>query len=326
MARLKEDTDPAVAKRRAKNKASRIRRKLEEQPDKVDPSELAYLADYEASLGRTVSPQGADTLGAVPSPAPGSPDVGASPAPSVPVLPAPPPAPPSSSSASSPPRPPLVFPPPPPPPPAVAGVAGAKASGRWQDKYGAQMGGREMACILVGDSVHEFVVAMQNAITESGGRPAVDATAMRPIFILAADDLLPPHVEATAPVLAACTTATLTLQAFVRRKAIKEAQARKSARGGKLVAMDGGRKDAPPSSSSASSPVDDRAAPASELDHDNPAGVTYASNPDQVELDLEPAAPEQPADGRAPVREADYITAPVEAPRVYVPPGFDGLS
>lgn len=292
----KSEIDPALAKQRARNKASRIRTK---EPGKQTPRDLEFLASYEATY-KDSDTSAVDEAPAAPELADVA-QVGAAPAPA--ATPAP---------TAVPPRSPFL-PPAMPSPPRIdmATAAGSAKGAKWQAKYGEAVNGRERACFLLGGAVHEFCVAMQTMIADSGGSPIVDAKAMLPIFVLAADDLLPPHVEATAPVVAGVTALTLSFQALVRRKQIQAlAGARKG--GGKLVAMDGGRSKAP-----APEEPGERAAPVAES----------GAEPDAAAAAPEPvSAPEQPADGRPPETVPDYVPQPLPFHRRAVPPGFEKIT
>lgn len=103
---------------------------------------------------------------------------------------------------------------------------------RWQDDVAlpANMPGgnpRFATCFWIAKYWHGALKQMTDAMKEADIDPIFNVDDMAGIFILAVDEILPPHVTLTPKLMAAATTSGIVTQRFVRSKAIESARAKK---------------------------------------------------------------------------------------------------
>lgn len=227
------EQEAALADKRRRNRASRIRVKLKEGKTVTD-EERAFLAEYDAEPHGLTKDAG-DPAGDAPEPEGDQGDEGDE----LPELP--------GEGGEAPPRESFRAPPPPsdplppigamPSPPKAAEFrAGTDAApgrvAKWQERYGAGTGkvaGREQTCVYLGSLYHGVLKQMSDSLTEAGIDPIIDvnADAFHNAIVLAVDDLLPPEIVLTPTIVAVGGGSALTIQRFVKSKAIKEAQEKK---------------------------------------------------------------------------------------------------
>lgn len=107
----------------------------------------------------------------------------------------------------------------------------ARAAGeKWQDKYsgGVEGGsGREATCVYLASLWDGALGQMLDAIKEGGGEPLVDRDKLRPILVLAVDEIAPKDLVITPTIYAATATSATIVQRFTHAKRINDARAAK---------------------------------------------------------------------------------------------------
>ena len=179
-----------IKRRRAANKASRIRSKID-RGDDVSSKDRDFLAKWDSqkqATGRAVSSRAPAVKKRRSKTTPTSP-----PPPATEQNSDPPSTEQSSSGDGDSSAPADAAPPPPPPPPAVLGSGSGSAD--WRDKYKPESIGREALCEQAAD-LYLMIIRKLNAYIEAhDGKPwcsdEVIATALRPAAVMTADSLLP---------------------------------------------------------------------------------------------------------------------------------------
>lgn len=120
-------------------------------------------------------------------------------------------------------------------------VADRSDSNDWRAKYRrsgvATDNGREMICTFAADQLLTVLCAMADDLAKAGVKPVLDPRlqfppnhpragelAMRDMFVLAFDDVLPDRARLTPPVAMAAAATSTTVQRFWHRKRIAEVE------------------------------------------------------------------------------------------------------
>jgi hypothetical protein len=227
------EQETALADKRRRNRASRIRVKLKDGKLVTD-EERAFLAEYDAEPHGLTKDAG-DPAGDAPESEGDQGDEGDE----LPELP--------GEGGDAPPRESFRAPPPPgdplpplaalPTPPKAAEFRAGDAAGpgrvaKWQERYGAgsnKVAGREQTCVYIGSLYHGVLKQMSDSLREADIDPIIDVNAdsFHNAIVLAVDDLLPAEIVLTPTIVAVGGGSALTIQRFVKSKAIKDAQEKK---------------------------------------------------------------------------------------------------
>lgn len=108
------------------------------------------------------------------------------------------------------------------PPPRILPSRGERASGGdWRDQYRIQSEGREAACLQVAELWIAGLKRLNRYTIESGRTPVIGDEQivewLKPAMVLTCDKILPANFDVSPPVLAACGTTAIMVQAAVAK-------------------------------------------------------------------------------------------------------------